>query len=46
MEKGVTTIVGRSRRDAGESEEDILKARDGSDKDVYVTKTVDVYRGV
>jgi hypothetical protein len=49
VNKPQTTIVGRSRRDAGESEEDILKAREGSGKDeVYVTKTVAVnyHRGV
>lgn len=52
VEKGITTIVGRSRKEAGESEEDILKggaggSGNGSDKDqVYVTRTVEVYRGV
>jgi len=42
-EKGTTTIVGRGRRGSlNDSQEDIL-GPNGSD-DVYVTKTVEVYR--
>jgi hypothetical protein len=43
-EKGVTTIVGRSKRGAGDSEEDILES--GRKEDVYVTRTVEVRRGI
>lgn len=43
-EKGTTTIVGSGRMGSlNDSQEDILPAK-RRDDDVYVTKTVDVYR--